>query len=736
MRGIGGVKNFWGSRPVGTSILITLLAAWPMIGADAPERSVEQIAEASRKAVVMISSSGRGGEKRGAGSGFIVRPDGWIVTNLHVVGEWRPFVVTLADGTVVKPTAILGVDRDKDLILFQIDGKDLPTLELGDSEAVRPGQVVLAVGNPLGFGLSVTRGVIAEQRDMEGTRLIQVAMPIEPGSSGSPLIDLEGKAVGVIAMKSGVSTALALSINQLKPLIEKPHPQPMSRWLTVGTSRLWRPIMGGNWRQKTGRIVASGIGDGFGGRMVYLSETLPPEGAFEVGVEVRLQDESGAAGLAFHSDGNNRHYGFYPTGGNLRMTRFEGPDVFSWTILETVSSDYYRPGEWNAIKVRVAGHKLTGFVNDEIVIEAEDSGLTSGKIGLVKFRTPEAQFRKFRVAQSLPPVKVPEETALEVIRVAAELANGGKLRPETVETLASFGENGLRALRDHVASLKRQAVREEDLVNQVHEHMVRRELVKVLSAPEEEVDLLRSALLLSRLDNPDVEVEPYLQLIERMAREVRENMDGSTKKMNVLVSYLFEDLGFRGSQGTEYYDRSNSYINEVLDDREGIPITLSVVFMEVARRVGLKVVGLGIPQHFIVEYSPRSGDRQLIDVYNGGKFITREQAQKLSQTPLDDEALRPSSGREIILRMLRNLGGVAALEQDAQGVLRYLDTTLALRGDSGHDRFMRARVRIELGLLEEAASDLDWLIEHPDSGVDRATVEYLRELLRSHRRGQ
>jgi regulator of sirC expression with transglutaminase-like and TPR domain len=320
--------------------------------------------------------------------------------------------------------------------------------------------------------------------------------------------------------------------------------------------------------------------------------------------------------------------------------------------------------------------------------------------------------------------------------MAAELANGGHSRLETVEALASFGENGLRALRDHVASLKRQAVREEDLVNQVHEHMVRCELVKVLSAPEEEVDLLRSALLLSRLDNPDVEVEPYLQLIERMAREVRENMEGSTEKIDALVSYLFEDLGFRGSQGTEYYDRSNSYINEVLDDREGIPITLSVVFMEVARRVGLKVIGLGIPQHFIVEYRPRSGERQLIDVYNGGKFITRDEAQELSQTLLDDQALSPSSGREIILRMLRNRGGGAALEQDAQGLLRYLDTTFALRGELGQDRFMRARVRIELGLLEEAASDLDWLTEHPDSGVDRASVEYLRELLRSHRRGQ
>jgi regulator of sirC expression with transglutaminase-like and TPR domain len=717
-------------------MLIPLLAARLVAGDVASERSVEQIAEASRGAVVLISSSDRGGEKRGAGSGFIVRSDGWVVTNLHVIGEWRPFVVTLADGTVAKPTAILGVDREHDLALFQIDGKDLPTLELGDSGAVRPGQVVLAVGNPLGLGLSVTRGVIAEQREIEGRRFIQVAMPIEPGSSGSPLIDLEGKAVGVIASKSGASTAFAQPINYLKQLIAKPHPQPMSRWLTIGTSRLWRPILGGNWRQETGRIVASGVGDGFAGRMLYLSETVPPEGTFEVGVEVRLEDESGAAGLAFHSDGNNKHYGFYPTHGNLRMTRFEGPDVFSWSILETVPGEHYRPGEWNAIKVRVAGHKLTGFVNDEIVIEVEDSGLTSGKFGLVKFRTPDAQFRKFRVAPSLPPVRVPESTALEVLRIVAEIANGANPRPETVEALASLGENGLRALRDHVASLKRQAVREQDLVEQVHEHMVRSELVKVLSAPEDEIDLLRSALLLSRLDNPDVEVEPYLQLMERMAREVRENLEASTKKIDKLVSYLFDDLGFRGSQGMEYYDRSNSYINEVLDDREGIPITLSVVFIEVARRVGLKVVGLGIPRHFIVEYRPPGAERQLIDVYDGGKFITREQAEELSQSPLDEEALRASSGRDIILRMLRNLGGVAALEQDARGVLRYLDTMFALGGGSGQERLMRARVRIELGMLEEAAVDLDWLSEHPDSGIDRATVEYLRALLRGRPRGQ
>ena len=118
-------------------------------------------------------------------------------------------------------------------------------------------------------------------------------------------------------------------------------------------------------------------------------------------MSVKLQDESGAAGLIFASDGADTHYGFYPTAGQLRLTRFEGPSVFSWTILKTVPSEHYHPGDWNSLKVRVEDDKLLCFVNDRLVIESSDTGLREGKVGLAKFRETRASFKNFEVGKQI-----------------------------------------------------------------------------------------------------------------------------------------------------------------------------------------------------------------------------------------------------------------------------------------------------------------------------------------------
>ena len=92
-------------------------------------------------------------------------------------------------------------------------------------------------------------------------------------------------------------------------------------------------------------------------------------------------------------------------------------------------------------------------------------------------------------------------------------------------------------------------------------------------------------------------------------------------------AFLFEELGFHGSR-TDYYNRSNSYMNEVIDDREGLPITLSVLYLELARRLDLNVAGIGLPGHFVVRFEPSGESKagQLIDVFDGGKPMTRDQA--------------------------------------------------------------------------------------------------------------
>src|SRR6185503_11365087 len=119
----------------------------------------------------------------------------------------------------------------------------------------------------------------------------------------------------------------------------------------------------------------------------------------EISVAVKLDDESGAAGLAFASDGGDVHYGFYPTGGQMRFTRFDGPTVFSWTILKEFKTPRYEPGEWNTIRVRVETNRVVGFVNGVQVMESDDTALRGGKVGLAKFRDTKAQFKNFYVGK-------------------------------------------------------------------------------------------------------------------------------------------------------------------------------------------------------------------------------------------------------------------------------------------------------------------------------------------------
>ncbi|HEV3203222.1 MAG TPA: trypsin-like peptidase domain-containing protein, partial [Gemmataceae bacterium] len=369
------------------------------------DKSVEQLAETVRQSVVVIRAAGRDRQRQGLGSGFVVGADGLIATNLHVIGEARPVTVQFHDGKRHDVIAVEAFDRALDLALVRIKASNLIPLPLGDSEKLKPGQSLVAVGNPRGLEFSVVSGVVSGLRDIDGRSMIQVAIPVETGNSGGPVLDLQGRVQGILTMKSLVTANLgfALTINSLKPLLQKPNPIPMERWLTIGAldPKEWKTLYGGRWRQRGGKLQVDGPGTGFGGRSICLSQRPLLEVPFEVAVTVRLDDENGAAGLLFHADEKDKHYGFYPSGGQLRLTRFEGPDVNSWKILHQIPSPHYAPGDWNTLKVRIQKDKFLCFVNDHLVLESTDTGLASGRVGLAKFRNTQAEFKNFKLAKEI-----------------------------------------------------------------------------------------------------------------------------------------------------------------------------------------------------------------------------------------------------------------------------------------------------------------------------------------------
>jgi len=187
-------------------------------------------------AVVTIQSSGGGvlGSASGTGSGFIYDPDGWILTNRHVVEEASELVVVLNDGRQF-PGEVYGIDTLTDLAIVKIDASDLPVAPIGSSAQLEPGQVAIAIGNPLGYENTVTTGVVsglgrritasdATQTSAETlNNLIQTDAAINPGNSGGPLVNSAGQVIGVNTAVSTNAQGLgfAIPIDVAKPIMQQ-----------------------------------------------------------------------------------------------------------------------------------------------------------------------------------------------------------------------------------------------------------------------------------------------------------------------------------------------------------------------------------------------------------------------------------------------------------------------------------------------------------------------------------
>jgi regulator of sirC expression with transglutaminase-like and TPR domain len=570
--------------------------------------------------------------------------------------------------------------------------------------------------------------------------MVQVAIPIEPGSSGSPALDLNGNVIAILSIKSGGAMGFGVPVNELKKLLGDLAPIPIKNWLTIGAldELEWKAMMNGSWKQRAGIISAVGLGNGFGGRMLCLNQTKFPKLPYEIEVEVKLENESGAAGLVFHSDGKDRHYGFYPTNGSLRLTRFEGPNVFSWTILQTIPSEAYRLNEWNRLRVRLEENgRMICSVNDEVVVDLVDRGLESGQVGLCKFREPTARFRFFRVSKRFPKSKVTPAFTNQVRKLVRPLLHRDTLETSEIDELVNMGNPTPQALRDHAMDLEKKAKEIKRLAGEVRERLVIEELAKSLRIEERgSVDLLRSALLIARLDNENFDLDSYLEKADLLASKIEKSFTKSSsqeEKLLILVKQLFGEMGFHGST-LDYHHRSNSYMNEVIDDREGLPITLSILLIELANRLDLPVSGLGLPGHFMAIYKEdppgeKSGKRKsrelLIDSF-GGKIVSREEASRITGVTLEEEDFEPVSNRDIITRMLRNLIQSAEREEDSVARLRYVDAIIAIDPNDRYTRAMRAMIHYGEGRFTDALIDIDFLIEKNPDAPELEPLKVLR----------
>lgn len=703
-------------------------------------RSVEELAAQAKESIAVLLYTGRDGKQQGLGAGFVISEDGLIATNHHVIGEARPIAVQLADGSRHDAIAVHASDKKLDLAIVKIDAKrKLKPLPLGDSDALKQGQELVALGHPQGLEHSVVAGVLSGRRDFDGVPMLQLAIPIEQGNSGGPVLDAAGKVVGIVTMKSLVTANLgfAVPVNALKSLRDRPNPVAIEQWLTIGAldPAEWKTLLGGRWRQRAGRILADGMGSGFGGRTLCLSERKPLDLPYELAVTVKLDDEKGAAGLIFGGDADGKHFGFYPSGGKLRLTRFAGPDVYSWKILHDEKSAAYRPGDWNTIKVRLEKNKLLCFVNDEKVTELADPDYFGTKVGLARFRDTVAEFKKFQAAPQLPNTALKPAARAALEKTLAKIPLEAEPSAAELAPLLKAPADSQALLRDKARALEKQAELLRKLADNVHHEKCVADLAELFKQPDAKIDLAAAALLIARLDNEELDVDFYRGELDRLARMVRARLPKDAAPQAAVAElnkFLFQERGFHGSRG-DYYSRSNSYLNEVLDDREGLPITLAVVYIEIARRLDLRVVGVPLPGHFIVRHEPKGSAAQLIDVFEG-KIITRKEAEAKVKAITEREPAESDfaavTKQALIVRMLHNLINVAEREKDGSSMLRYLDAILAVDPQAHQDRWVRAVFRFQAGQRTGALADCERLLEADPPGIDLDRVRELRRILR------
>jgi regulator of sirC expression with transglutaminase-like and TPR domain len=254
---------------------------------------------------------------------------------------------------------------------------------------------------------------------------------------------------------------------------------------------------------------------------------------------------------------------------------------------------------------------------------------------------------------------------------------------------------------------------------------------ELMARDESDIDLARACLLIAQDAYPGLDVDGYLGEIERLAARLRGRLpegDDAEARVTALNEFLFADLGFTGN-ADHYYDPRNSYLNEVLDRRTGIPLTLSVLYMEIGRRVGLALEGVSFPGHFLVRLQ-LPGALLVLDPFSGGDPQSAAELRArlrrvipqgatgpvpLEELPLE-QFLEPAGKRQILARLLRNLKGIYREADQPERLLGVLDRMLEVAPDAHGELRERGLLYQRLECHRAALKDLaDYAALEPDA---------------------
>ena len=261
---------------------------------------------------------------------------------------------------------------------------------------------------------------------------------------------------------------------------------------------------------------------------------------------------------------------------------------------------------------------------------------------------------------------------------------------------------------------------------------------EAIDCPEDQIDLGRAALAIATQEYPDLKIEDCLSQLDALGQAVELRIGEERNPYRVIAALntvLFKEHGFQGNRA-EYYDPKNSFLNDVITRKKGIPISLSVIYMEVARRVGLSLGGVGFPGHFLVKYHDAEIEI-LIDVFNEGEIRAREDLDQMlqqlyrGQVSYQPGFVTPLSKRDILRRMLNNLKWIYLEKGDPLKTLSVLDQLVILDPGSASEIRDRGLLYITLECYAQALEDLESYLRLAPGADDapriKAQIESVRQ---------
>jgi regulator of sirC expression with transglutaminase-like and TPR domain len=257
-----------------------------------------------------------------------------------------------------------------------------------------------------------------------------------------------------------------------------------------------------------------------------------------------------------------------------------------------------------------------------------------------------------------------------------------------------------------------------------------------VNQPGEQINLARAALVMGRFEYPELNVQGYLERLDRLADAAERAVTTATSDLPALVlaEFLFDTAGFAGN-AQNYTDPRNSFLNEVLERRLGIPISLSVLYLEVARRTGIAADGVGLPGHFIVRATLDNGQVVYLDPFHQGALMSeadcraRVSAITDGKLPFDQAFLSPVGGRYILARMLNNLKNFYASSEDYPRAAKVVERLLVIHPDDMSEVRNLGLLYGAIGKRRQAMDYLErYLTAQPDAPDADAVKRYMGSL--------